>query len=112
MPFALLFGFLVVHVKEQFADSRTHLMPGFRRIHSAIAGVAAVLCAVLLPAIFAWVIGWNPTGFVAITILLFGTILWMRLSTLAWFHCLALFGWLLLLRAGESITVGGCCGLW
>ena len=98
MPFAFLFGFLVVHVKEQFADSRARLTPDFCRIHAAIAGVAAVLCAVLLPAAFAWLIGWHPVGFAAITLLLFGAVFWGLLSLSSWILWPALLiGWLLLL---------------
>ena len=97
MPFVFLFVFLVVHAKDQFVDSRAHLTPGFRRIHATIAGAAVFVCAVFLPAVFAWLIGWHPTGFVAVMLLLFGEIFWILLSLSGWLSWLALIGWLLLL---------------
>lgn len=99
-PFGFLFWLLVFHMKEQFVDSRVHLTPDFRRIHATVAGIAALICAVLLPAAFAWHIGWHSIGFVAITVLLFGTILWMLLFS-GWIFFPALIGWPLLL-ATES----------
>ena len=97
LPFAFLFGDLVVHVKEQFIDSRAHLTPGFRRTHAVIAGAAALLLAVVFPAAFAWFVGWHPVGFVAITVLLFSATLWMLLSMSGWISWLALIGWTLLI---------------
>ena len=91
LPFAYLYGILAVHVRQQFANSRARLTPDFCRIHIAIAGVAVLLCAVLLPAAFAWLIGWHPAGFAAITLLLFDTVFW------AWVLWPALFGGSLLL---------------
>jgi hypothetical protein len=94
LPFAFLFGILVLHVREQFANSRAQLTPDFCRVHAAIASVAALLCAVLLPAAFASLIGWHPIGFAAVTLLLFGAVLWVLLSPSTW---PSLFiGWLLL----------------
>ena len=95
MPFGFLFVLLVVHVREQFANLRARLTPDFCRIHIAIASVAAVLCAVLLPAAFAWPIGWHPVGFAAITLLLFAAVFWAVLSP-STSHALWI-GWLLLL---------------
>jgi len=46
----ILFGLVAVHVKQQFADPRAHLMPGFRRAHIAGAAAAFVVLAILLPA--------------------------------------------------------------
>ena len=43
LPFAALFLFLMVHVKDQFADSRAHLMPDFRRVHAVVAASTAVI---------------------------------------------------------------------
>ena len=49
--------FLAVHVKGQFADSRAHLTPGFRRVHGTVAAAAALIFAVILPETFAPVFG-------------------------------------------------------
>jgi hypothetical protein len=93
-PFAFIYGIFVVHVREQFANSRARLTPDFCRVHAVIAGVAAVLCAVLLPAAFAWFIGWHPVGFAAVTLLLFAAVFWAVLSP-STSHVLVI-GWLLL----------------
>ena len=76
LPFALLFCYLTTHAKDQFADPRAHLMPGFRRVHGTVAAAAAIALAVLLPATLSWRLGWHSTGFTALTLLLLGSILW------------------------------------
>ena len=77
MFFLFLFVFYVLHVNEQFADARSHLMPGFRRPHATVAAVVALIFAVLLPAMFTWASGWHSIGFVAMTTLTLGCCLWM-----------------------------------
>ncbi len=79
LPFVLLFLGLAVHAKDQFADSRAHLLPGFRRVHATIAAAAAVVFAVFLPAVFSWLLGWHSIGFVAIAVLLLGAVFWLVL---------------------------------
>ena len=69
-----LFAF-ASHVKSQFADSRARLTPGFRRVHAAVAAAMALLLAVLLPAMFAWLAGLHSVGLVALMVFLFGMIL-------------------------------------
>jgi hypothetical protein len=64
------------HVKGQFADSRAHLMPGFRRVHATVAAAAAVLVAVVLPLVLIWLADLCSVGLVALTVFLFGTILY------------------------------------
>jgi hypothetical protein len=95
MPFAFIYGIVVVHVREQFANSRARLTPDFCRVHAVIAGAAAVLCAVLLPAAFASVIGWSPVGFAAVTLLLFAAVFWAVLSPSRLTAWPVLIGWLL-----------------
>lgn len=95
-PFLVLFVFLGCHMKEQFANSRARLMPGFFRIHATIAGAAVLLCAILLPMAFAWHVGWHPVGFAAITLLLFVAIFWSMLSLSQLIITLALIAWMLL----------------
>ena len=97
LAFAIVFAFLAIHMKGQFVDSRARLMPGFRRVHATIAGGAALLCAVLLPAALAWVLCWHPIGLVALMVLLFGTLLWVILSMSSWLIWTALLGWFLFL---------------
>ncbi len=73
MLFFSLFGFLAIHIKGQFADSRAHLTPGFRRVHATVAAIAALIFAVVLPAVLTCFMGWHSVGFVAVVTLLFGT---------------------------------------
>ena len=115
LAFESLFVVLAVHVKGQFVDSRAHLMPGFRRIHATIAGAAALLCAVFLPAAFAWLVGWSSAGFVAITVLLFGILLWGVLSMSPWIILPALFAWFLFINPlgppyAQELVSGGASG--
>ena len=91
-PFVFLFLFLVAHAKDQFADARAHLTPGFRRVHGVVAGLAAVLFAVFLPALFTWLLGWHSVGFVAIIVSQLGTILWLLLLMSNWFMWIVLVG--------------------
>ena len=37
LPLLCPFMLLAMHVKEQFVDSRAHLLPGFRRVHGTVA---------------------------------------------------------------------------
>jgi hypothetical protein len=77
--FIVLFAYWAIHLKEQFADSRASLMPGFRTVHGVVAAMAAIVFGVLLPGVMAPLIGWQSLGFVSITTLLFGAILWFIL---------------------------------
>jgi hypothetical protein len=95
--FSILFMLLAIHIKGQFVDSRASLMPGFRRIHATVAGAAALIFAVLLPAALAFVLHWHPVGFVAITVLLFAAIFWVILSMSNWLIWTVLLGWFLFL---------------
>jgi hypothetical protein len=74
--FVILFAYWAIHAKEQFADSRASLTPGFRRVHITVAAGMAIFLAVLLPGAMASLMGWNAFGFVAFTTLLFGAIFW------------------------------------
>jgi hypothetical protein len=84
LPLTFLYLFLVVHAKDQCADPRARLMPGFRRVHAAIAAAAAAVCGVLLPAAIAWLLEWHSIGFVALAVALLATILWMLLTMSGW----------------------------
>ena len=98
MPMFVLVGsafFLVAaHAKEQFADSRAHLMPGFRYTHGLIGAAAALLVAVVLPAIITLVMGWQSVGLTAISVLGFGTVLWLMLACSAWISLFVVAAWL------------------
>ena len=70
-----LFGMFAIHVKNQFADSRARLTPGFRRVHATVAAAAALLLAVLLPIVLIWLADLRSLGLVALVVFLFGAIL-------------------------------------
>ena len=74
--FFYFFAFLALHMRRQFADSRAHLIPRFRRVNIAVAAVAAIVFTGLLPAAVSWSRGWHSIGFPAVMVLLFGTALW------------------------------------
>ena len=75
---------IVMHAKEQFADSRAHLMPGFRRAHARVAITLALMVAVLLPAAYTLLAGLRSVGLVAISVFLLGAVLWLVLRQLHW----------------------------
>jgi len=77
--FTVLFAYCAIHLKEQFADSRASLIPGFRTVHGVVAIIMAIVFDVLLPGAIAPLIGWQSLGFISITALLFGAILWLIL---------------------------------
>jgi hypothetical protein len=93
MIFFSLFLMLALHMKGQFVDSRAHLTPGFRRVHATVAAIAALLSAVVLPAALSWFMGWHSMGFVAATVLLFGTVLWVTVNDATWIWLALLAGW-------------------
>ncbi|MHB1035662.1 MAG: hypothetical protein ACYC35_12225 [Pirellulales bacterium] len=70
-----LFWMFASHVKDQFADSRARLTPGFRRVHATVAAAAALLLAVLLPTVFIWLADLRSVGLVTLTVFLLGAIL-------------------------------------
>ena len=75
-PFIALFAYWAIHVKEQFADTRASLTPGFRKIHGVVATIAAIVFVIILPGALATRIGWPSLGSVSISTFLFGIILW------------------------------------
>jgi hypothetical protein len=92
----LLFSFfiaLALHMKGQFVDSRAHLTPVFRRVHAIVAALATLIVAVVLPAGLSWFMGWHGIGFVAVVMLLFGTILWVIVNDATWTVFAMLLGW-------------------
>ena len=98
MLFVILFAYWAIHSKEQFADARASLIPGFRRIHGAVASLTAIVFGIVLPAAFAPIIGWQSLAFVSITILLFGASLWFVLL-----HN-NVINWLILLGVASTLT--------
>jgi hypothetical protein len=70
-----LYYLFALHVKDQFADSRARLTPGFCRVHATVAAAIALLLAVLLPLLFIWLAGLRSLGLVALTAFLFGAVL-------------------------------------
>jgi hypothetical protein len=99
LPFQLFlftawFSNWAIHVREQFADSRASLTPGFRKVHGVVATIVAFVFVILLPGAIALLIGWQPLGLVSITTFLFGIILWGILRLGHTFILLILVGWI------------------
>jgi hypothetical protein len=93
MYFFCLFIFLAMHIKGQFVNARAHLMPGYHRVHATVAAIAALLIAVVLPTALSWFMGWHCIGFVAVAVLLFGTVLWVIVNDATWIAFALMFGW-------------------
>ncbi len=91
-----LFLCIAVHVKEQFAAPRSHLTPDFRRVHAAVAGVAALILTVLLPLLLTWLAGSFSVGLAALMLSLFGATLWLVLHWAAWWSWILVI-WLMVL---------------
>jgi hypothetical protein len=80
----LLFGLAAIHIKEQFADPRARLMPGFRGAHVAGAVVAFLAVAIVLPLGLAWHAGLSPIGMVAVAVVWLGLVSWASLLHSTW----------------------------
>ena len=80
-------------MKGQFVDSRARLTPGFRRVHATIAAAVTLIVAVVLPTGLSWFMGWHCLGFVAVMMLLFGTILWVIVKDATWTLFAMMLGW-------------------
>jgi hypothetical protein len=105
LPFIALFAYWAVHVKEQFADARTSLTPGFRKIHGIVATIVAIIFVIFLPGVVASLTGWQSYGFVSISIFLFGIILWYILRPGTIFFLSILFGFILIFQnPGFNVT--------
>lgn len=77
MPLMLamfLFWMFAIHAKNQFADSRAHLMPGFRRVHATVAAAVALLLTFVLPVVLIWLADLHSVGLVALMVFLFARI--------------------------------------
>ena len=84
MPFVFVFVFCAIHIKEQFADARSRLTPGFCRPHIAVAAIIAIFVTIALPAVVTVICRWHSIGFVALMTLLFGCIAWVVLKPSSW----------------------------
>ena len=69
-----VFAGLALHIRQQFANSRSHLMPGFRPVHATVAAVAILIVATVVPATVAWLTDMRSVGLVAVALTLFGAI--------------------------------------
>jgi hypothetical protein len=108
---AVLFGLAVIHIKEQFADPRARLMPGFRRTHIAGAVVAFLVLAILMPIALAWHAGMNMLGLTAIAVLWCGIIFWWVLLQSTIFSWLVnIIAFAIIFGLGASILNPLCFG--
>jgi hypothetical protein len=77
--FAVIFYVIPIHIKEQFANSRAHLLPNFRKAHIVVAGAVAFVVAVLLPAAASLWLRLHSIGLLAFMVFWFG---WICLAVL------------------------------
>ena len=81
---------IVAHAREQFADSRSHLMPNFRDAHFAAFAALALMVVLLVPVTFTWLVGLRSIVPVAVSVFLCGATLpqprWLKtvLSASGW----------------------------
>lgn len=79
-----LFLGLSLHVRQQFADSRSRLMPGFCRVHITVATVVMALFVIVLPVAITCVVGLHSAGLVAVSLSLFAAVFWVALLASLW----------------------------
>jgi hypothetical protein len=75
----VLFAYWAIHVKGQFTNAQASLTPGFRKVHGVVAIIVAIIFVIILPGVAAPLIGWQSLGFVSVSTLLFGILLWIIL---------------------------------
>ena len=68
---------LMMHMVEQFASWRAHLLPNYRRAHAIVAAVATFVVIIALSVMLARLAGGSVVAAIAIVVLLFGTSLWL-----------------------------------
>jgi hypothetical protein len=80
------------HLREQFANPRARMLPGFARVHIAV-GAAVVLCvAVFIPALLAWLADCDRFAFLAIAVFISGAVLWAgSFRWMGWLAAVALY---------------------
>ncbi len=103
--FMIQFAYWTIHVKEQFADPRASLTPGFRKVHGVVSTIVAFVSVIPLPALIASPIGWQALGFVSATTFLFGIILWAILRLGNNFIILMVSGWIFTLFAPTQNSI-------
>lgn len=94
MLLILFYSYLAAHMKEQFTNSRASLTPGFRKVHGIVASAIALALSVLLPGLMAPSIGWQSFGFISITTVMFGAMVWSALRSMGTITLIILCGWL------------------
>ena len=81
-----------MHLREQFANPRGHLLPRFARVHIAVGAVVVLCIAVLIPALLAWLAGCDRFGFLAIAVFISGVVLWAgSFRWMGWLAAAALY---------------------
>ena len=98
---AWLAGLVAMHVKDQFAESRSRLTPNFHRVHLVVAAAATLIFAVVAPSLVAWLAGLRSVGLVALITLLFGVVFWLVLMQSNW--AIWLLALQILLSVSESM---------
>ena len=90
MGAALFALFVAIHIKDQFAESRSHLMPNFRRAHLVVAAAVTLIFVVVAPSLVAWTTHLRSFGLAALITLVFGVMFWSVLIQSNWILLLLL----------------------
>jgi hypothetical protein len=86
----LLLSFtLADHVREQFSNCRSRLVPCFARVHLVVAAFTVLIAGVVVPAWLAWLTDSNLVGFLAISLFMSGVML--LAGSFEWIGWLAAF---------------------
>ena len=75
---------VAIHIKDQFAESRSHLIPNFRGAHLMIAAAVTLIFAVVAPSLVAWMTHLRSVGLAALITLVFGLMFWSVLMQSVW----------------------------
>ncbi len=108
--FTILFALVPIHIKEQFADSRAHLLPGFRKTHIVVAGVVSFIVAVLLPVAASLCLRLHSIGLVAVMACWFSLICCNVLFQKTWQMWIVLAGFFAGLFWGGEFLEEWCSG--
>jgi hypothetical protein len=96
--FTILFFLTAIHIKSQFADARSHLLPGFHKSHVAVAAAVVLLVTILLPMATTQFFHLHSMGLLAFMTFWFGLVCWLVLFQKTW----QMFAILLVFFAGAA----------
>jgi len=72
----ILATFAAVHLKQQFADARAHLLPRYRPVHALVAAAVLLTLAGVFPGFCAWLWNLPLAGVLVLTVSFLALALW------------------------------------